>query len=262
MTHYCKSFCGVEAGLILHWELLPCPVRFVSTLYFVLKLSSLVLFFCLCLYLLLVAGVWVWHLLHGVPHNVETDIEVLGLVGDMECVCAYLFGFFFLAWLICMLLAGSCPNRGCHLIKSIICWLNLLELRRKRSVHTFTQSAYFSFVSNSLPPMKYTHKKILCPAIRDPVATAYSWNGQCGRTTSRNYAVFFSFSEQTMVHFLKLCWFSLVFWDIILKFRVAAAAFIAADKILPCYHHIIVSCRPGQIGIIWSAVCKKHFHKI
>lgn len=107
-------------------------------------------------------------------------------------VCAYLCFFFFLAWLICMLLAGSCPNRGCHLIKSIICWLNLLELRRKRSVHTFTQSAYFSSVSNSLPPMKYTHtKKILCPAIRDPVATAYSWNGQCGRTTSRNYAVFF-----------------------------------------------------------------------
>lgn len=248
MTHYRKSFCGVEAGLILHWELLPCPVRFVSTLYFVLKLSSLVLFFCLCLYLLLVAGVWVWHLLHGIPHNVETNIEVLGLVGDMECVCAYLC-FFFLAWLICMLLAGSCPNRGCHLIKSIICWLNLLELRRKRSVHTFTQSAYFSSVSNSLPPMKYTHKKkILCPAIRDPVATAYSWNGQCGRTTSRNDAVFFFLLRTNNgAHFLKLCWFSLVFWAVILKFRVAAAAFmvsLAADKILPCYHHIIVSRRP------------------
>lgn len=54
-------------------------------------------------------------------------------------VCVCVWAYFILAWLIRMPLAGSCPNRGCHLIKSIICWLNLLELRRKRSVHTLSR---------------------------------------------------------------------------------------------------------------------------
>lgn len=85
--------------------------------------------------------------------------------------------FFFLAWLICMLLAGSCHNRGCHLIKSIICWLNLLELRRKRSVHTFSSVGLFLFslFSNSLAhsPMKYTPRKSIYLLIRDPAATAH-----------------------------------------------------------------------------------------
>lgn len=84
-------WCGGWAYSALGAFALSCPL----CLHFVLKLSSLVLFFCLCLYLLLVAGVWVWDLLYGGPHNVETDIEVLGLVGDVECVCIlYLFFFF------------------------------------------------------------------------------------------------------------------------------------------------------------------------
>lgn len=33
-------------------------------------------------------------LLHGGPHDVETDFEVLGLVGDAECVCILVFFFF------------------------------------------------------------------------------------------------------------------------------------------------------------------------
>lgn len=80
--------------------------------------------------------------------------QELGLFGDVTervfFVCFLFWSvwvkafFFFLAWLIRMLLAGSCPNRGCHLIKSIICWLNLLELRRKRSVHALSHSACLS----------------------------------------------------------------------------------------------------------------------
>lgn len=90
----------------------------------------------------------------------------------MWSVCAYLWFFFFLAWLICMLLAGSCPNRGCHLIKSIICWLNLLELRRKRSVHTFSPVGLFLFCvslihwfANEVYPTKFPvscHKGPCC----------------------------------------------------------------------------------------------------
>lgn len=44
------------------------------------------------------------------------DLSDFVLVG--VCLCAYLV---ILASLIRMPLAGSCPNRGCHLIKSIIC---------------------------------------------------------------------------------------------------------------------------------------------
>lgn len=58
-----------------------------------------------------------------------------------KCACEHIL---ILAWLIRMPLAGSCPNRGCHLIKSIICWLNLLELRRKRSVHTLSRPVCLS----------------------------------------------------------------------------------------------------------------------
>lgn len=139
-----QTFCVVEAGLILHWKLLPCPVRSVSTLYLCWSSapwSCSSVSACICFWWLgCECGID-----FSVPRNAETDIEVLGSVGDVECVCILVVFFFFLAWLICMLLAGSCPNRGCHLIKSIICWLNLLELRRKRSVHTFSPVGLFLF---------------------------------------------------------------------------------------------------------------------
>lgn len=77
-------------------------------------------------------------------------------------VCVHIF---ILAWLIRMPLAGSCPNRGCHLIKSIICWLNLLELRRKRSVPTlshpllsFRPSLTHSFVHPYSEMEKTSHR--------------------------------------------------------------------------------------------------------
>lgn len=99
------AFCGVEAGLVLLWELLPSLVRSLSTV-FALQLSSLVLSFRLCLYLLLVAGEWVWDcicfkVVHpsglASPHKLEAG--VLGLFGDvMErfwffsvCVKAYFY---------------------------------------------------------------------------------------------------------------------------------------------------------------------------
>lgn len=74
-------------------------------------------------------------------HNLQADQWSVGCVWWSlwkVCVCVWEH-IFILAWLIRMPLAGSCPNRGCHLIKSIICWLNLLELRRKRSVHTLSR---------------------------------------------------------------------------------------------------------------------------
>lgn len=34
-----------------------------------------------------------WDLLYSGPHSVETDVELLGLVGDVECVCILFFFF-------------------------------------------------------------------------------------------------------------------------------------------------------------------------
>lgn len=105
------------------------------------------------------------HLLQGGPPQWTRRSHNLQAVRSVGCVWwnfmeslrkssfVFLFLFFFLsvceqifilAWLIRMPLAGSCPNRGCHLIKSIICWLNLLELRRKRSVHTLSRPVCLS----------------------------------------------------------------------------------------------------------------------
>lgn len=82
-----------------------------------------------------------WSIPSEVPQPASRPVECwVCLVKFMESVCVCVWEhIFILAWLIRMPLAGSCPNRGCHLIKSIICWLNLLELRRKRSVHTLSR---------------------------------------------------------------------------------------------------------------------------
>ena len=76
----------------------------------------------------------------------------------LKCACEHIF---ILAWLIRMPLAGSCPNRGCHLIKSIICWLNLLELRRKRSVHTLSRPVCLSvsFIHPLIHPPVFRGRK-------------------------------------------------------------------------------------------------------
>lgn len=125
--------------------------------------------------LLLVAGDWVWiHFcfttckqtvvcwVSGVSGGFYFFIFCSVLVFLGVSVCVHIF---ILAWLIRMPLAGSCPNRGCHLIKSIICWLNLLELRRKRSVPTlshpllsFRPSLTHSFVHPYSEMEKTSHR--------------------------------------------------------------------------------------------------------
>lgn len=134
-----RSFCLLLSVLSTHL----CVFLF---FFCALWLSSLVLSFHLCLYLLLVAGERMWrHLCFRVVPQPASRSWNVACVKPMERVnkfvraCVNECIVFNLAWLIRMPLAGSCPNRGCHLIKSIICWLNLLELRRKRSVHTLSR---------------------------------------------------------------------------------------------------------------------------
>lgn len=124
--------------------------------------------------LLLVAGEWAW--IHFCFTTCKQTVAcwVSGVSGGFYIffcsvllflgvsVCVHIF---ILAWLIRMPLAGSCPNRGCHLIKSIICWLNLLELRRKRSVPTlshpllsFRPSLTHSFVHPYSEMEKTSHR--------------------------------------------------------------------------------------------------------
>lgn len=96
------------------------------------------------------------------PRNLKAECGVLRLFGGVmksASVSSCKHIFLFLAWLICMLLAGSCPNRGCHLIKSIICWLNLLELRRKRSVHAISISARLSLCLSLIHSFTYLYSE-------------------------------------------------------------------------------------------------------
>lgn len=105
------------------------------------------------------------------------DLSDFVLVG--VCLCAYLV---ILASLIRMPLAGSCPNRGCHLIKSIICWLSLLELRRKRSVPTLFHSIHSRSLSRSPSPTHpFTHPLALSWGKKLTITHINQWLIQANR---------------------------------------------------------------------------------
>lgn len=121
-----------------------------------------------------------WVLLEEKSHNPQADSGVFGFclwgwlrvwLHFLLLLYHYFFCFvfilvyaclhiFILASLIRMPLAGSCPNRGCHLIKSIICWLNLLELRRKRSVPTLSHSVCPSLSLSLYPSLTHSRAGI------------------------------------------------------------------------------------------------------
>lgn len=78
---------GVEAGLVVVWELLPSFVHSLCTVFFAFWLSSLVLSFHLCLYFAF--GGWGVIVDSLLLHNLQADSGVL----SVWCVWRFLYFF-------------------------------------------------------------------------------------------------------------------------------------------------------------------------